>query len=318
MCMLMWFYARYNNEVPVDKRVFKNVKLFMENKKDGDDLFDRLNTSVLNQYLNGLMDGLTAKVFRYIGLIDTDWHPLFYKVLVVKFFPHFRTFNASHTLQEQLDELTDKVMWSIFSNLIISVEYSKAWKLKQQIMTGGWPFYCRRITWPPRCWATTEPTGLLPFSATIRFFIDFHLHQFRKLKLVYNAACSAKDPRQGDGELGPEAWGEEGGGQSSQEGAQKSKEGSNQLYLVQLYEATWYIIAFVHWNNTSFSLQAAKEGGNQAERDKKEKTVQQWVLPAIDVIVLDLYLLSIFLIPECVRITNISGWRSNRTSLRSR
>jgi len=73
---------RYNNEVPVDKRVFKNVKLFMENKKDGDDLFDRLNTSVLNQYLNGLMDGLTAKVFR--------------------------TFNASHTLQEQLDELTDK------------------------------------------------------------------------------------------------------------------------------------------------------------------------------------------------------------------
>ena len=38
--------TRYNNEVPVDKRVFKNVKLFMENKKDGDDLFDRLNTSV--------------------------------------------------------------------------------------------------------------------------------------------------------------------------------------------------------------------------------------------------------------------------------
>merc|ERR1712152_27071 len=73
---------RDNNEVPVDKRVFKNVKLFMENKKDGDDLFDRLNTSVLNQYLNGLMDGLTAKVFR--------------------------TFNASHTLQEQLDDLTDK------------------------------------------------------------------------------------------------------------------------------------------------------------------------------------------------------------------
>merc|ERR1711962_854606 len=72
---------RYNNEVPVDKRVFKNVKLFMENKKDGDDLFDRLNTSVLNQYLNGLMDGLTAKVFR--------------------------TFNASFTLQQQLDDLTD-------------------------------------------------------------------------------------------------------------------------------------------------------------------------------------------------------------------
>jgi len=72
---------RYYNEVPVEKKVFKNLRLFMENKKDGDDLFDRLNTSVLNQYLNQLMDGLTAKVFR--------------------------TYNASFVLQEQLDKLTN-------------------------------------------------------------------------------------------------------------------------------------------------------------------------------------------------------------------
>ncbi len=72
---------RYNNAVPVEKRVFKNVQLFMENKKGTDDLFDRLNTSILNEYLNGLMNGLTAKVFR--------------------------TYNASITLQEQLEELTD-------------------------------------------------------------------------------------------------------------------------------------------------------------------------------------------------------------------
>merc|ERR1712126_235581 len=31
---------RYNNEVMVGRRVFRNVKLFKENKKDGDDLFD--------------------------------------------------------------------------------------------------------------------------------------------------------------------------------------------------------------------------------------------------------------------------------------
>nr|CAG4634650.1 EOG090X0296 [Alona affinis] len=72
---------RYYNEVPVEKRVFKNVQIFMENKKPGDDLFDRLNTTIMNKHLNDLMDGLTAKVFR--------------------------TFNASNTLQEQLDELTD-------------------------------------------------------------------------------------------------------------------------------------------------------------------------------------------------------------------
>jgi len=73
---------RYQNAVAVDKRVYKNLKLFVEGKKEGDDLFDRLNTSILNQYLNSLMDGLTAKVFR--------------------------TYNASFTLQQQLDELTNE------------------------------------------------------------------------------------------------------------------------------------------------------------------------------------------------------------------
>ncbi|XP_003973717.1 DNA topoisomerase I, like [Takifugu rubripes] len=71
---------RYYNKVPVEKRVFKNLQLFMENKEPDDDLFDRLNTSILNKHLQELMDGLTAKVFR--------------------------TYNASITLQAQLKELT--------------------------------------------------------------------------------------------------------------------------------------------------------------------------------------------------------------------
>ncbi|XP_055639577.1 DNA topoisomerase I, mitochondrial isoform X1 [Toxorhynchites rutilus septentrionalis] len=75
---------RYYNEVEVEKRVFKNLELFKENKKPGDDLFDRLNTTVMNEHLRDLMDGLTAKVFR--------------------------TFNASFTLQNQLAELTDPDM----------------------------------------------------------------------------------------------------------------------------------------------------------------------------------------------------------------
>ncbi|CAH8603952.1 unnamed protein product [Dicrocoelium dendriticum] len=72
---------RYQNAVSVPKRVFKNVRLFLKNKKENDDLFDRLNTTVLNQYLRELMEGLTAKVFR--------------------------TYNASRTLEEQLELLTD-------------------------------------------------------------------------------------------------------------------------------------------------------------------------------------------------------------------
>lgn len=70
---------RYFNQVPVEKRVFKNLKIFMENKKPSDDLFDRLNTMTLNKYLNTLMEGLSAKVFR--------------------------TYNASITLERQLDML---------------------------------------------------------------------------------------------------------------------------------------------------------------------------------------------------------------------
>jgi len=72
---------RYQNSVPVEKQVYKSLKKFMNGKNEGDDLFDRLSTGTLNKYLNSLMDGLTAKVFR--------------------------TYNASQTLQEQLDKLTE-------------------------------------------------------------------------------------------------------------------------------------------------------------------------------------------------------------------
>ncbi|KAM6282110.1 DNA topoisomerase I, mitochondrial isoform 2-T2 [Porphyrio hochstetteri] len=72
---------RYYNKVSVEKLVFKNLQLFMKNKDPGDDLFDRLNTSILNRHLQSLMDGLSAKVFR--------------------------TYNASITLQEQLKALTN-------------------------------------------------------------------------------------------------------------------------------------------------------------------------------------------------------------------
>ena len=76
------FSSRYQNSVAVEKRVYKNLKLFMENKKSGDDIFDRLNTSILNQYLNSLMDGLTAKVrFLVKGfpqIISTYFNGLFF------------------------------------------------------------------------------------------------------------------------------------------------------------------------------------------------------------------------------------------------
>ncbi|KAM3395321.1 DNA topoisomerase 1 alpha [Capsicum galapagoense] len=71
---------RYQNEVAVYEPVFKAIQQFRSGKKDGDDLFDKLDTSKLNAHLKELMPGLTAKVFR--------------------------TYNASFTLEQQLSKLT--------------------------------------------------------------------------------------------------------------------------------------------------------------------------------------------------------------------
>ncbi|KAI0775835.1 hypothetical protein BD413DRAFT_470526 [Trametes elegans] len=71
---------RYYNEVEVDERVYKNIRIFKENKNDDDELFDRVNTGALNRHLTSYMKGLTAKVFR--------------------------TFNASLTFQQLLDRDT--------------------------------------------------------------------------------------------------------------------------------------------------------------------------------------------------------------------
>ena len=56
---------RFYDEVTVDPQVFKNLKIFKKApKKDGDDIFDRLNTTQLNKHLTNYMSGLSAKVFR--------------------------------------------------------------------------------------------------------------------------------------------------------------------------------------------------------------------------------------------------------------
>ncbi|KAH6690431.1 DNA topoisomerase [Plectosphaerella plurivora] len=72
---------RFHDEFTVEKQVFKNLKIFKKSpKSEGDDIFDRLTTTQLNKHLKSYMDGLTAKVFR--------------------------TYNASVTMSNTLQELT--------------------------------------------------------------------------------------------------------------------------------------------------------------------------------------------------------------------
>ncbi len=55
---------RYNNVVHVEKDIHDNVELFIKNKTKSEQLFDLVNSSDINKYLQTFMKGLTAKVFR--------------------------------------------------------------------------------------------------------------------------------------------------------------------------------------------------------------------------------------------------------------
>eukprot|EP00736_Rhodelphis_marinus_P006191 Rmarinus@m.10293 len=72
---------RYFNTVEVDPKVFELVKEFMHRKQPEEDLFDKLTVGFLNSHIKSYLDGLSAKVFR--------------------------TFNASFTLQQELDKLEE-------------------------------------------------------------------------------------------------------------------------------------------------------------------------------------------------------------------
>lgn len=69
----------FEKVVKVIEPVYLNFKAFIKGKKPTDDLFDELTTTMLNAYLKTQMAGLTAKVFR--------------------------TFNASITLEKELEKM---------------------------------------------------------------------------------------------------------------------------------------------------------------------------------------------------------------------
>jgi len=67
---------RYQNTVEVTPTVFANVQSFMKNKGKTEQIFDKIGPADVNEYFKNFMDDLSAKVFR--------------------------TYNASHTLQNEL------------------------------------------------------------------------------------------------------------------------------------------------------------------------------------------------------------------------
>jgi len=132
---------RFYDEVTVDEQVFKNLKIFKKDpKKEGDDIFDRLNTTQLNKHLTNYMPGLSAKVFRTYNasytmstlqkkLKNTNismqekvklYNDCNRKVAILC--NHKRTVGAGH--KTQMEKMSDRIK---------GLQYQQ-WRLKQMIL----------------------------------------------------------------------------------------------------------------------------------------------------------------------------------------
>ena len=82
--------VRYCRKVNVIADVYKNLEDFMKDKKSKEELFELVNSSSLNDYLNSFLKGLTAKVWR--------------------------TYNASVLFQRELDKIKEEKIAEIDPN----------------------------------------------------------------------------------------------------------------------------------------------------------------------------------------------------------
>ena len=72
---------RYCKKSKVSKEVFDNLNEFVKGKNKKEQLFDKISSASLNDYLDSFMQGLTAKVWR--------------------------TYNASNTFQKELNKVNE-------------------------------------------------------------------------------------------------------------------------------------------------------------------------------------------------------------------
>ena len=56
--------VRFVKVIQVNEQIYNNLAEFIKNKSKDDNIFNLVNTTDLNKYLQTLMEGLTAKVFR--------------------------------------------------------------------------------------------------------------------------------------------------------------------------------------------------------------------------------------------------------------
>lgn len=74
--------VRYNKVLTVSQDIYDNLQEFMKDKGKNEEIFDKINSSDINKYLQSFMQDLTAKVFR--------------------------TYNASRLFQDELNKISKK------------------------------------------------------------------------------------------------------------------------------------------------------------------------------------------------------------------
>jgi DNA topoisomerase-1 len=89
--------VRFCKKINVHKEVYINLQQFCKNKPKKEELFDLINSSTLNEYLDSFLKGLTAKVWR--------------------------TYNASFTFQKELEKLVSSKKLDAFSELSERLNY---------------------------------------------------------------------------------------------------------------------------------------------------------------------------------------------------
>jgi DNA topoisomerase I len=93
--------VRYQNTIQVEPIVYHNIKMFMSQKDNSDQLFDKVNASDINKYLQTIMKDLTAKVYR--------------------------TYNASYLFQKEINKINKKYEGlPVESKTLLMDDYSKA------------------------------------------------------------------------------------------------------------------------------------------------------------------------------------------------
>lgn len=112
---------RFQKDVEAPAAIYKNLKSFASKPKHKDaELFDKLSTTSLNEYLKTFMNGLTAKVFR--------------------------TYNASFTLQEELRKtpngfedmsVNDKVYFYNCANKQVAILCNHQKTVKQSVFSAA-------------------------------------------------------------------------------------------------------------------------------------------------------------------------------------